>query len=126
MGFDIPVMPLELPAYTRKENWGASETFFAAGARLLRGRPVPGARAEGAPANLLGPTALGFRCRDDITEVTKLLDALPASRSTWSPRPAPRRGPAAHPGGRLQRLPLSRRSPTTPAPGWSGCSSSRG
>jgi light-independent protochlorophyllide reductase subunit B len=28
MGFDIPVVPLELPAYTRKENWGAAETFF--------------------------------------------------------------------------------------------------
>jgi light-independent protochlorophyllide reductase subunit B len=95
MGFDIPVIPLELPAYTRKENWGASETFYAMVRALLRGRqPVSPAysRAQGhsqsgsaslsaaAPkrrpsANLLGPTALGFRCRDDIAEVTKLLDA---------------------------------------------------
>jgi len=76
MGFDIPVIPLELPAYTRKENWGASETFFALVRGLLRGRPVP-ERTQGAAqaprANLLGPTALGFRCRDDVAEVTKLL-----------------------------------------------------
>ena len=76
MGFDIPVVPLELPAYTRKENWGASETFFTLVRALLRGRPVP-ARGQGAPkANLLGATALGFRCRDDVTEVTKLLASL--------------------------------------------------
>ena len=78
MGFDIPVIPLELPAYTRKENWGASETFYAMVRTLLRGRQAgarpaePGRRPS---ANLLGPTALGFRCRDDIVEVTKLLDA---------------------------------------------------
>ena len=78
MGFDIPVIPLELPAYTRKENWGASETFYAMVRALLRGRQAapkvaePGRRPS---ANLLGPTALGFRCRDDIVEVTKLLDS---------------------------------------------------
>jgi light-independent protochlorophyllide reductase subunit B len=76
MGFDIPVVPLELPAYTRKENWGASETFFALVRSLLRGRKAP-ARDDGrAPrANVLGPTALGFRCRDDVTEVTRLLSS---------------------------------------------------
>ena len=79
MGFDIPVVPLELPAYTRKENWGASETFYAMVRTLLRGRQAPPQAAAGERrprANLLGPTALGFRSRDDITEVTKLLDAL--------------------------------------------------
>jgi len=99
MGFDIPVIPLELPAYTRKENWGASETFYAMVRALLRGRQSASAanlgsaansesgsesgsesETDAAPrrrpsANLLGPTALGFRCRDDIVEVTKLLDA---------------------------------------------------
>ncbi|MBK1631575.1 ferredoxin:protochlorophyllide reductase (ATP-dependent) subunit B [Thiohalocapsa halophila] len=75
MGFDIPVVPLELPAYTRKENWGAAETFFTLVRALLRGRPLPQRGAEKPKANLLGPTALGFRCRDDITEVTKLLSA---------------------------------------------------
>jgi len=77
LGLDIPVVPLELPAYTRKENWGASETFYALARALLRGRQ-PQPKAEDASrrptANLLGPTALGFRCRDDIVEVTKLLD----------------------------------------------------
>ena len=28
----IPVIPLELPAYQKKENWGAAETFY----RLVR------------------------------------------------------------------------------------------
>ncbi len=28
----VPVIPLELPAYQKKENWGASETFY----RLVR------------------------------------------------------------------------------------------
>ena len=27
--FGVPVVPLELSAYSRKENWGASETFYA-------------------------------------------------------------------------------------------------
>ncbi|MGB5737552.1 MAG: ferredoxin:protochlorophyllide reductase (ATP-dependent) subunit B [Thiohalocapsa sp.] len=76
MGFDIPVIPLELPAYTRKENWGASETFYAMVRALLRGHKAaakPAASGRRPTANLLGPTALGFRCRDDIVEVTKLL-----------------------------------------------------
>src|ERR1700753_3028477 len=28
LGLPIPVVPLELPSYQRKENWGASETFY--------------------------------------------------------------------------------------------------
>ncbi|MCY4270538.1 MAG: ferredoxin:protochlorophyllide reductase (ATP-dependent) subunit B, partial [Gammaproteobacteria bacterium] len=28
MGLPVPVVPLELPAYSKKENWGASETFY--------------------------------------------------------------------------------------------------
>jgi len=78
MGLGIPVVPLELPAYSRKENWGAGETFHQLVRTLLRGRqaperaPIEGRRPR---ANLLGPTALGFRCRDDIAEVTRLLDA---------------------------------------------------
>ncbi|ESQ17444.1 MAG TPA: ferredoxin:protochlorophyllide reductase (ATP-dependent) subunit B [Chromatiaceae bacterium] len=92
MGLNIPVIPLELPAYTRKENWGASETFYTMVRALLRGRqssprsaaePISGQQAaefaasqRRPSANLLGPTALGFRCRDDIIEVSKLLDAV--------------------------------------------------
>src|SRR6201996_7584591 len=39
LGLPIPVVPLELPAYQRKENWGASETFY----RVVRAlaKPLP-------------------------------------------------------------------------------------
>ncbi|KAA6182834.1 ferredoxin:protochlorophyllide reductase (ATP-dependent) subunit B [Thiohalocapsa marina] len=79
MGFDIPVVPLELPAFTRKENWGASETFFSLVRALLRGhKPAerPAMTGRRPRANLLGPTMLGFRCRDDVTEVTRLLASV--------------------------------------------------
>jgi light-independent protochlorophyllide reductase subunit B len=76
LGLPVPVIPLELPSYSKKENWGASETFY----RLVRGfAPAPVAdapvRTSGAQktCNLLGPTALGFRHRDDIVEVNRLL-----------------------------------------------------
>ncbi len=79
----VPVVPIELPSYQRKENWGASETLYHL-VRALAGpsAPAPGterpARAEGARpcCNLLGPTALGFRHRDDVLEVTRLLAQL--------------------------------------------------
>jgi len=71
----IPVVPLELPAYQRKENYGASETFY----RLVRACVGPRVeRAAGAKpsCNILGPTALGFRHRDDVAEVTRLVEKL--------------------------------------------------
>jgi light-independent protochlorophyllide reductase subunit B len=79
----VPVIPLELPSYQRKENWGASETFYQLVRTLARktrtrddadpNTPV----ARGRPScNLLGPTALGFRHRDDVREITRLLAAL--------------------------------------------------
>ena len=74
---------VELPSYQRKENWGAAETFYRI-VRALAGpkAPPPGtprpARAEGqAPScNILGPTALGFRHRDDVKEIRGLLERL--------------------------------------------------
>lgn len=82
LALPIPVVPLELPAYQRKENWGASETFYQL-VRALAGpnAPPPGARRvrddERRPrCNLLGPTALGFRHRDDVNEVASLLARL--------------------------------------------------
>lgn len=76
----VPVIPLELSAYSRKENWGASETFYHLVRGLLGARaPGPGwqrpTRPEGQRprVNLLGPSALGFRCRDDVVEITRLL-----------------------------------------------------
>jgi light-independent protochlorophyllide reductase subunit B len=82
LALPIPVVPLELPAYQRKENWGAAETLY----QLVRALcPAPqGGRPQREPrpadrrprCNLLGPTALGFRHRDDVTEITRLLADL--------------------------------------------------
>ncbi len=72
----VPVVPLELPSYQKKENWGAAETFYQL-VRAFAGRP-PREPTEGRrpSCNLLGATALGFRHRDDVQEVTRLLDRL--------------------------------------------------
>jgi light-independent protochlorophyllide reductase subunit B len=78
LGLPIPVVPLELPAYQRKENWGASETFYQL-VRAMAGphAPPPGTKkAPGRCCNLLGPTALGFRHRDDVAEIVRLLEAM--------------------------------------------------
>jgi light-independent protochlorophyllide reductase subunit B len=93
LALPIPVVPLELPSYQKKENWGASETFYqmvralagpaaAQRAAASQSLPAPGSarqpRAEGQRprCNLLGPTALGFRHRDDVHEITTLLGEL--------------------------------------------------
>jgi len=73
----IPVVPLELPAYQRKENWGAAETFYQLARRLVLPPAPKEPLSQRRPScNLLGPTALGFRHRDDIREITQLLDQL--------------------------------------------------
>jgi light-independent protochlorophyllide reductase subunit B len=72
LGLPIPVIPLELPAYQKKENWGASETFY----RLTRALAKPAEKRSRNTCNILGPSALGFRNRDDVVEVTRLLNAL--------------------------------------------------
>jgi light-independent protochlorophyllide reductase subunit B len=79
LNLPLPVVPLELPAYSKKENWGAAETFYRIVRTMCEGRAAPrterpaGTRPR---ANLLGPTALGFRHRDDVVEITRLLGAL--------------------------------------------------
>jgi light-independent protochlorophyllide reductase subunit B len=83
LGLPVPVVPLELPSYQKKENWGAAETFY----QIVRAMAGPHALPPGThrPArpqerrplcNLLGPTSLGFRNRDDIVEVRKLLGEI--------------------------------------------------
>jgi light-independent protochlorophyllide reductase subunit B len=68
-------VPLELPSYQRKEHWGAAETFYRL-VRALCPSKQP-ARVDGPPrANILGPCALGFRHRDDVAEITRLLGQL--------------------------------------------------
>ncbi|MBB6227248.1 light-independent protochlorophyllide reductase subunit B [Polymorphobacter multimanifer] len=77
MGLPCPVIALELPSYSRKENWGASETFYQIVRQLADKERRPAPREGRRPrANLLGPTALGFRHRDDVVEITRLLAAL--------------------------------------------------
>ncbi|MFU7528462.1 ferredoxin:protochlorophyllide reductase (ATP-dependent) subunit B [Qipengyuania sp. ASV99] len=77
MDLPCPAIPLELPSYQRKENWGAAETFYQVVRHLADKGASPGMR-EGrkARANILGPAALGFRHRDDLVEIRKILDAL--------------------------------------------------
>ncbi len=92
LNLDIPVVPLELPSYQRKENWGASETFYQL-VRTMAGpqAPTPGTkrltREAGTPArcNILGPTALGFRHRDDVEEITRLLRKIGIEVSVVAP-----------------------------------------
>jgi light-independent protochlorophyllide reductase subunit B len=74
MDLPVPVIPLELPSYQRKENWAAAETFY----RLVRTLcPTPLAdKTPGPRCNILGPTALGFRHRDDLREIRGLIESL--------------------------------------------------
>jgi light-independent protochlorophyllide reductase subunit B len=79
----IPVVALELPSYQRKENWGASETFYQmvralAGPTAATYGAVRPARGEGQRprCNILGPAALGFRHRDDLREISGLLTQM--------------------------------------------------
>ncbi len=83
LNLPVPVVALELPSYQRKENWGASETFYQM-VRALAGPNLPGAGTQRAvrpvgqrpSCNILGPTALGFRHRDDVAEIRRLLDEI--------------------------------------------------
>ena len=92
LNLPIPVVSIDLPAYQRKENWGAAETFYQL-VRALAGpsAPAPGtARPQRAPGvrprcNLLGPAALGFRHRDDTTEIAGLLARLGVDINVTAP-----------------------------------------
>ncbi len=84
MGLNLPVISLELPAYSKKENWGASETFYQLVRSLLTDSEKKSTdhstnkwKKEGRRprVNLLGPSLLGFRCRDDVLEIQKILAA---------------------------------------------------
>jgi light-independent protochlorophyllide reductase subunit B len=84
LALPIPVIPLELPSYQKKENWGASETFY----RIVRGLcPANTNTASRNPksCNILGPTALGFRHRDDLNEIRQLLERLGVTVNVIAP-----------------------------------------
>ncbi|MDH5340851.1 MAG: ferredoxin:protochlorophyllide reductase (ATP-dependent) subunit B, partial [Rubrivivax sp.] len=91
LGLPVPVVALELPAYQRKENWGASETFYQLVRTLCTPQvPPPGTKRERPPGqrarcNVLGPTALGFRHRDDLREVLELLRRLDVDINVVAP-----------------------------------------
>jgi light-independent protochlorophyllide reductase subunit B len=53
LNLPMPVVALELPAYQRKENWGAAETFY----QLVRHLAGPATQPAGAGprCNMLGP-----------------------------------------------------------------------
>jgi len=88
----VPVVPLELPSYQKKENWGAAETFYQI-VRAMAGShaPPPGfARPPREPGtrascNILGPTALGFRHRDDLRAITQILGQLEVDINVIAP-----------------------------------------
>ncbi len=76
LGLPVPVVALELPAYQRKENWGAGETFYQL-VRACAGTEKPARGPMAGPCcNILGPTSLGFRHRDDLREVRALVESL--------------------------------------------------
>ncbi len=78
LALPIPVIPLDLPSYQKKETWGAAETLFQLVKTLSRPAAERPERAPGArpSCNILGPTALGFRHRDDLVEVRHILARL--------------------------------------------------
>jgi light-independent protochlorophyllide reductase subunit B len=77
LGLPVPVVALELPAYQKKENWGAAETFYQIVRRLTPEAAVVRSAAARRPScNVLGPTSLGFRNRDDLIEIRQLITSL--------------------------------------------------
>ncbi len=86
----VPVVPLELPSYQRKENWGAAETFYQLVRHLADTsvKRAPRQAGERARCNILGPTALGFRHRDDLREITGLLTQMGIDINVTAPQGA--------------------------------------
>ncbi|MEN2787902.1 ferredoxin:protochlorophyllide reductase (ATP-dependent) subunit B [Sphingomonas qilianensis] len=76
MRLPCPVIALELPSYQRKENWGAAETFYQLVRRMCSASNSAPVGEGMKKANILGPTALGFRHRDDVIEIRRLLETL--------------------------------------------------
>jgi light-independent protochlorophyllide reductase subunit B len=88
LNLPIPVVPLELPSYQKKENWGAAETFFQMVRTLATNAGAPRTvRRDGDKprCNILGPTALGFRHRDDVVEIGRLLASLGVEVNVTAP-----------------------------------------
>ena len=50
LALPIPVIPLDLPSYQKKETWGAAETFYALVRNLAATPRASGRRAPRPPA----------------------------------------------------------------------------
>lgn len=97
MGLSIPVIPVELSAFLRKENWGAGETFY----QLVRGlagphvpapgtvRP-PGPRGGGRAATCSAPPRSASAIATTSSKSPVCSTGL-ASTSMSAPRSAPAR-----------------------------------
>ncbi|MFN4159624.1 MAG: ferredoxin:protochlorophyllide reductase (ATP-dependent) subunit B [Gemmobacter sp.] len=81
MGIPVPVIALDLPSYSRKENFGADETFY----QIVKALARPMDRTPAISCNLMGATGLGFRHRDDITEVTRMLADMGVAVNVCAP-----------------------------------------
>ncbi len=75
LGLPVPVIPLDLPSYSKKENWGAAETFYQV-VRAIAPQGPDKYESDKPSCNIIGPTALGFRHRDDVQEIVNLIEAL--------------------------------------------------
>ena len=77
MDLPMPVVALELPSYSRKENFGASEAFYHLTRAVLKDVDAAAVVRTAEPSvNLLGPSSLGFRARDNVVEVSRLLESV--------------------------------------------------
>jgi light-independent protochlorophyllide reductase subunit B len=83
LGLPVPIVKLEFSAYQRRETHGAAETFL----RLVRACAVAGERVPGS-CNILGPAALGFRHRDDLEEIKRLLASMGVTVNVVAPQDA--------------------------------------
>ena len=84
LALPVPVIPLDLPSYQKKETWGAAETFFQLVKTLASRDEVAPVRLRPS-CNILGPTALGFRHRDDVVEVKRILSQLGVDVNVTAP-----------------------------------------
>ncbi|WP_422016159.1 ferredoxin:protochlorophyllide reductase (ATP-dependent) subunit B [Roseateles sp.] len=85
LALPVPVIPLELPAYQKKENWGAAETFYQLVRHLAVKPTEPRVKGNQPRCNILGPTALGFRHRDDVREIRQLLALIGVAVNVVAP-----------------------------------------
>ena len=85
LGLPVRVVAVELPAYQKKENWGAAETFYQIVRSCVTDAPARPAGDGRVRANVLGPTSLGFRNRDDVREVCALLEDLGVAVNVVAP-----------------------------------------